>query len=123
MLHGGVWGTVCDDGWSDDNAAVLCRQLGLPADNAQATFTAHFGEGTGPIWLDEVDCRGSEINVALCSHEGWGNHDCDHSEDAGVICESGNHGNMIKNLDCFFVHNLKELYVILSSSHMNRLLS
>ena len=91
VFHQGVWGTVCDDGWSSRNAAVVCRELGLPTDDAQRVYSAHFGEGTGPIWLDDVSCDGSESSLYLCSHDGWGNHNCRHNEDAGVICA----GNII----------------------------
>ena len=87
VLYNGEWGTVCDDYWELTDAAVVCRQLGWTgADSAYKT--AHFGRGTGPIWLDDVQCRGNESRLDQCHHSGVGNHDCVHAEDAGVVCQS-----------------------------------
>ena len=52
---------------------------------AVAHSAAHFGPGAGPIFLDEVDCSGTEANLTSCPH--IHDHNCRHSEDAGVSCQ------------------------------------
>ena len=54
---------------------------------AVAAAKAHFGPGTGPIVLSNVECEGSEQRLEFCPHGGLGTHTCDHEEDAGVICQ------------------------------------
>ena len=53
---------------------------------AFATVRAAFGRGRGPIFLDDVDCNGTELQLTSCRNIGVGIHDCLHSEDAGVVC-------------------------------------
>lgn len=48
--------------------------------------SAHFGEGSGPILLDDLRCNGYESDIALCNNRGWYNNNCGHGEDAGVSC-------------------------------------
>ncbi|XP_051742595.1 uncharacterized protein LOC127508559 isoform X4 [Ctenopharyngodon idella] len=85
ILYNGQWGTVCDDDWDINDAAVVCRQLGCGG-AVSATSSASFGQGSGQIWLDDVGCSGSESSLTQCSHNPIGTHNCDHSEDAGVVC-------------------------------------
>ena len=81
------WGTICDDGWDINDANVVCRQLGFPS-ASKAFGGASHGKGSGPIWMNNVACSGSEAYVTDCSHRGWGNNDCTHSKDASVECSS-----------------------------------
>ena len=84
VRHNSVWGTVCDDGWDDTDAFVVCQSLGYSGGTAREGGT--FGEGSGDIWLSNVNCSGTERDVTECPHGGWGGHNCLHKEDAGVVC-------------------------------------
>ena len=88
IFYSGQWGTVCDDDWDMRDATVVCRQLNYPA-ATRARHSAHFGLGTGPIYMADVNCKGNETRLNQCEFRGWGFHNCEHSEDAGVVCGAG----------------------------------
>ena len=84
--YDGEWGTVCDDGWDDTDAGVVCRQLGFGS-YGRTYRSYYFGQGSGPIWLDSVTCTGNESTLASCGHLGVRiTRSCNHYEDAGLRC-------------------------------------
>nr|XP_031317783.1 putative DMBT1-like protein isoform X5 [Camelus dromedarius] len=85
VRYQGAWGTVCDDLWDLNEAEVVCRQLGCGR-AVSALGKAHFGQGSGDIFLDNLQCAGVERYLGQCAHSGWSEHNCSHHEDAGVIC-------------------------------------
>ena len=86
VLYNGTctWGTVCDDFFDWREAFVVCRQLNYVG--VLSVSASLFGAGDGPIWLDDVDCNGSEDSIFDCQHRGFGVHNCVHTEDIGIIC-------------------------------------
>ncbi|XP_054667332.1 scavenger receptor cysteine-rich type 1 protein M130-like [Grus americana] len=85
IYYQGSWGTICDDGWDLPDATVVCHQLGCGG-AVEAVGSARFGEGSGQIWLESVNCSGAEAALWDCPAGSWGKHDCGHKEDAGVVC-------------------------------------
>ena len=59
-----------------------CSLLG-----ALALTKAQYGEGYGPVYLDELNCNGTESSIMQCGHSGVANANCHHAEDASVICK------------------------------------
>ena len=92
-----TWGSICDGFWTEFESDVACRQLGYQPFDAVPFYNAHFGPGTGPIWLDDVFCFGSEERLLDCFHPGLTNIDfCDgHNDDVGVRCVEGEKLNIL----------------------------
>ena len=83
VYYKGIWGTVCNDGWNDTYASLVCAQMGFGSSGS----LAYFGPGTGTIHLDNVICSVNDAILANCGHYGVGiTVNCGHSKDAGVVC-------------------------------------
>lgn len=87
-LHG-VWGTVCDDGWDDNDANVVCRELNCGAVNKTLSGTIYKPPAPPEqkVLIQGVDCSGMEDTLSQCSRD-VDVYNCPHEEDAGVQCES-----------------------------------
>lgn len=82
---------VCRRGFHDVAATIACKQMGLPLPGraiAGPSGAGVFGRGSGPIWMDELNCWRNESRLEQCQFAGWGKSACDHSQDVGVACGS-----------------------------------
>ena len=103
----GFWGTVCDSGWSQREALVVCRQSGF-GERGPHLITlsfltilcyvcvslivgatplpgAYFGEGSGPVL--SYSCTSRESHLSECSVGTVGAVNCHHGRDAAVRCQ------------------------------------
>ena len=80
-----AWGTICNNRFSTSDTRVICRDLGYTFSDSYTLATSEFSPGTGPIFLDELECRGDEERVLECQHF-FGIHSCTHDQDAAMRC-------------------------------------
>ncbi|RDD39051.1 Fibrillin-2 [Trichoplax sp. H2] len=85
IYHNNMWGTVCSDYFHKADANVVCRQLDFNL-GAANYGNYHGSSSTGPIWLSNLHCKGNEMYLKECRHNGWGVHNCGHDKDISVTC-------------------------------------
>jgi len=130
-----LWSTVCDSSWDSTDATVVCRQLGYSThgqkciklcmkwscfnwvinltliDAVAFSHTSFGAPGTGPIYIDNVDCRGNENNLIDCRHSSFVSCTSYHLEDAGVRCQ----GRLSCQLSVFECKVLVRLHILCCS--------
>uniref|UniRef100_A0A8C4SJS2 SRCR domain-containing protein n=1 Tax=Erpetoichthys calabaricus TaxID=27687 RepID=A0A8C4SJS2_ERPCA len=85
VYYNATWGTVSSNSWDLTDAQVVCRQLGC-GNAVRTAVSAEFGKSSGPVWIDEVECRGDELALWKCPSLVWQENNYQHKEDAGVVC-------------------------------------
>ncbi|XP_041035645.1 deleted in malignant brain tumors 1 protein-like [Carcharodon carcharias] len=90
VFYNATWGTVCSDSFGKEDAEVVCKQLSCGSVRS-VDRDVTFGMGFGRIWLDDVHCRLHDSLLWQCPSSPWGEHDCEHKEDVGVICSGNNY--------------------------------
>ncbi|XP_036417124.1 scavenger receptor cysteine-rich type 1 protein M130-like [Colossoma macropomum] len=93
VLNAKTWSTVCDADFDQQDAEVVCRELGcgLPVKVLRA---AAFGRGEGQVWSEELQCRGNEFQISFCPTSP--SHNCTHDSDVGLVC-AGHTGARLAN--------------------------
>src|SRR6056300_1101316 len=76
VQYQGIWGSICDDYWNLEDAHVICRQLNFTGALMSPCCSVFGFNKTSKIWLDDVNCHGSENDVSQCRHRPWGVSDC-----------------------------------------------
>ena len=85
---GGVWGTVCDEEFHNQDAKIVCKQLGLEYMGAEAVFGGVFGYGEDSIAITSLHCEGTENAITECFFTtGSDVSSCSHANDVGIICQ------------------------------------
>ncbi|XP_064180771.1 scavenger receptor cysteine-rich type 1 protein M130-like isoform X2 [Anguilla rostrata] len=83
--HGSSWGTVCDADFDQQDAEVVCRELGCGA-LKELRGAAAFGQGEGQVWAEEIQCTGNESQIYFCPTAPSQNQSCSHRNNVGLVC-------------------------------------
>lgn len=90
IFHGGHWGTICGEHFYHSDVMVICRMLGMYSLNSFGYSQGFYGEGSGNIIIRQLNCDGTETDIAQCQSVGWSvgtaYNSCGHLNDAGVNC-------------------------------------
>ncbi|XP_035854508.1 scavenger receptor cysteine-rich type 1 protein M130-like isoform X2 [Sander lucioperca] len=78
------WSSVCEDVFDQQDAEVVCRELGCGA--PLVLQGALYGEVEAPMWTKEFQCGGRESALLDCRSSGSDRNTCSPGKDVGLTC-------------------------------------
>ena len=87
--HLGIRGGICDSNFTDEDATVVCREIGYSTGSSYCCGALGSIPETNPMWMGDVVCNGSESNLTDCAWDGiWGVTPelCPRHQTSAVVC-------------------------------------
>ncbi|XP_044059867.1 scavenger receptor cysteine-rich type 1 protein M130-like isoform X2 [Siniperca chuatsi] len=78
------WSSVCEDDFDQQDAEVVCRELGCGAPSVLQG--ALYGEAEAPVWTKEFQCEGNESALLDCGSSGSARNTCSPGKAVGLTC-------------------------------------
>ncbi|XP_026097781.1 scavenger receptor cysteine-rich type 1 protein M130-like [Carassius auratus] len=98
IFHNNMWVSVCDAAFDQQDAEVVCRELGCGAP-VQVLGAAAFGKGDTQMWTQEIQCSGNESQISFCSISSSNKHNCISDNIVGLICSGYTEAKLMNGSD------------------------
>lgn len=86
VFYNGTWGSVCSNQMTPVTARIVCKQLNCGDDGEIAPDFA-YGQGSGPMWLDRIECHKHHRSLWQCLSEPWDPKSCGtKAEETHITC-------------------------------------
>jgi deleted-in-malignant-brain-tumors protein 1 len=66
VCNNNAWGLVSDSGWGNEEALVVCKQLGYVNQDVGGVMNSYYGKPNLPFFVTDIECTGSESNLRSC---------------------------------------------------------
>lgn len=86
VFYNGTWGSICSNRMSQLTAVTMCKQLGC-GDGGGIAMDFKYGRGSGPTWLDHIECTEQHSSLWQCQSDPWHPRSCDNrAEETHITC-------------------------------------
>lgn len=90
VFYNGTWGSVCSNHMSQLTAITACKHLNC-GDSGEIDKDFKYGRGSGPTWLDHIDCNKQHSSLWHCQSDPWDPQSCDNRAEETHISCTGNY--------------------------------